>query len=599
MNQAAARRACMRVALGREAADMVIKGGTVVDVYSSTTVRSDLAIKAGRIAYVGDCDRMIGPETEVIDATGRYLVPGFIDGHTHIGAAQLCMTELAKVLVARGTVAMCVDFHIPGIVGGLPAIRHLIDELNRTPLRTFFTVGYQMYTQNGPIWNTGKVSDEDLLAALDWPETIGISEWLLWFYSDPEVHRPGMQALFDEVWRRGLMHVGHAHTYPRDDLQAYVALAASSDHEAVSVDEVADRVAAGMFVMLKENFAIKMTSRLMPGIIERGIPTQHLGWNTDGISGAFEKEVGHLDNCVREGIKAGLDPIAAIQMASLNPARYFRKEEELGSLAPGRLAHVVMVDDLRSFNVVAVVADGRLVARDGEYVEDLRPPDRPSWVMNTMNVGRTVTAADFHVPAPGFAHGQDAVRTRVIGLGNPITRSFAVEMDLPVVDGYVQHDLSQDVCRISVVERNLASGAVGNCFIVGTGIKRGAFGISTTGGAADIGIIGASEEDMAVVANRLVAMGGGACLVIDGEVVAEVPTPVLGLFSDEPAETVIGRAKAFNAALERLEATVSPMRALRFAALPRAVPAAKVSQRGLCEVGPMEARLLDMFVEPA
>src|SRR5690606_6482302 len=160
------------------------------------------------------------------------------------------------------------------------------------------------------------------------------------------------------------------------------------------------------------------------------------------ISGAFEKEVGHLDNCVRAGIKAGLDPIAAIQMASLNPARYFRKQEELGSLPPGRLAHVVMVGDLPSFTVVAVVADDRLVARDGEDVGDPRPTERPRWGMSTMSVGRPLTAADLPGPAPGFAHGQDAVRTRVIGLGNPITRSFAVEMDLPVVDGDGEHDRS-------------------------------------------------------------------------------------------------------------------------------------------------------------
>lgn len=585
----------MRVALGREPADTIIKDGKVVDVYASTTFRADVAIKAGRIAYVGECADMAGADTEIIDASGRFLVPGFIDGHTHIGSAQLCMTELAKVLVARGTAALCVDFHIPGIVGGLPAIRHLIDELNRTPLRTLFTVGYQMYTQNGPLWNTGSISDADLHAALDWPETIGISEWLLWFYAEPNEHPPGMQAFFDEVWRRGMMHVGHAHTYPERDVQAYAALDATSDHEAVSATEVLCRISAGMFVMLKENSAVHMTARLVPELLKSDASTHQMGWSTDGISGAFEREVGHLDNCIREGMKAGLDPVVAVQMASLNPARYFRLEDELGSLAPGRQAHVVMVDDLRSFDVVAVFSGDRVVARDGEYVDTLQPPQRPSSITNTMKVGRKLSSDDFAVLPPETARDDETVTVKVIALADPITKTYPVEIPLPIRDGRVQHDLGQDVCRITVIDRNLASGAIGNCFLHGTGIKRGAYGISSTGGAADLGILGASESDMALVANRLIEMGGGAAVAVDGRIVAEIATPILGLFSDEPAAGVIRDAKALSAALELLEPKVPLSRALRFAALPRAVPSVKVCQRGLCVVGPMEARLLDMF----
>lgn len=583
LDPATARRQCMRVALGRQSADVVIRGGRLVDVHTASTYEADISISSGRIAYVGDCRHTIGKSTEVIDLEGYILTPGFIDGHTHVGAAQFSMTNLAKSLVARGTFNICVDFHIPGIVGGLPAIRHLLDELGMTPLRPLFTVGYQMYTQNGPLWNTKKVTGGDLLAALDWPETVGISEWLLWFYAQPDQHPPEMQALFDEVWRRGLLHVGHAHSYPPKDLQAYTALAASSDHEAVSVEEIVDRLKLGLHVMLRTDY----TPRLMPEILGRGVDTTNMSWATDGLSGAFVHTTGHIDQAIRMAIAVGLDPIKAIQMASINSAKYFGISEECGSLSPGRLANIVVIDDLRAFNVSKVFAGGALVAENGEYTAPLSAPKRPQEFLKSMNPGRSFEPSDFKIATsePGRR------RTRVIGLADPITHTLQMEFDLPVVDGHLTADSEQDVNHIAVVDRNLATGSIGNCFIHGLGIKRGAFGISSTGGAADIGVLGVSPEDIALVVNHLVAIGGGAAVAIDGMIVSSVPMPILGLFSDAPVDVLLKEIKALDEALERMEPKVPLFRALRFSALPRAVPSWKVCQRGLCNVGPFTAEL--------
>lgn len=581
------RRSCMRVALGKEPADVVIRGGSVVDVHLGTVYEADVAVKSGRIAYVGDCEHTVGPGTEIVSVSG-VLTPGFIDGHTHVGAAQFSLTNLAKAVVAHGTFAICVDFHIPGIVGGLPAIRHLLDEVNRTPLRPLFTVGYQMYTQNGPLWNTNSISGDDLLAALDWPEAIGISEWLLWFYAEPEQHPPAMQKLFDETWRRGLLHVGHAHTYPRRDLQAYAALDASSDHEAVSVEEIVDRLKLGIHVMVRTDYA----ERLMPRVVAEGLPTDNLSWATDGLSGAFVRNRGHIDNAIRAAIAAGLDPIKAVQMASRNSANYFGIGDDFGSIAPGRLANLVLVDALDTFNVKRVFSEGALVAIDGEYVQELEPPQRPERFLQTMNVGKTITPRDLQIPA---GDGPARRRVRVIGLGDPITKTIPMEFELPVSDGHVTADYEADVCHISVLDRNLASGAIGNCMIHGLGITRGALGISSTGGAADIGVIGASPEDMAAVVNHLIAIGGGAAVAVDGEIRASVPMPVFGLFSDEDPVTLLAQTAELEAAIESLGAKVPLMRALRFSALPRAVPSWKVCQRGLCDVGPFTAELVPIF----
>lgn len=589
LDRGESRRQCMEVALGTRPADVVFIGASVVDVYTNAVYAADIAVQGGRIAYVGDCRHTIGESSDVVDLTGSVLTPGFIDGHTHIGAAQFSMTNLARSLVARGTFNICVDFHIPGIVGGLPAIRHLLDELARTPLTPLFTVGYQMYTQNGPLWNTKKISGADLLAALDWPETVGISEWLLWFYVRPELHPPEMQTLFEEVWRRGLLHVGHAHSYPTRDLQAYTSLAASSDHEAISVDEIVERLKLGLHVMLRTDY----TSRLMPEIIKRNVDTRNMSWSTDGLSGPFVHSTGHIDSTVRTAIKAGLDPIRAVQMASLNAAEYFGLSEERGSLTPGRLANIVVIDNLEDFNVTKVFARGSLVAQDGQYIADLAPPARPQEFLRTMNVGRSVAASDFLTEAPR----RDRVGVRVIGLADPITKTVPMEFTLPVVDGYVSSDAVADVNHIAVVDRNLSTGAIGNCFIHGLGIKRGAFGITSTGGAADIGVLGTNPHDMSVVVNHLVEIGGGAAVAIDGIVVASVPMPVLGLFSDKPIDEVLCGIDALEKALALMEPKVPLFRALRFSALPRAVPSWKVCQRGLCDVGPFTAELLPLFLE--
>lgn len=596
MDIATVRRACMRVALGQEAADIVIQGGTIVDVNIAQTYPADVAIKYNRIAFVGDCSHTIGDDTEIFSAEGRYLTPSFIDTHLHATGVQVNLTELSKIMVAHGTTVICTDLYEGAILGGLDGMRFCLDELNRTPMKTLISIGYQMYIQNRDLGDTRKISAEEMMAVLDWPETIGISEWLLWFWSTPEDHPPVVQELFEKVWERKLQLVGHAHSYPTKDVNAYAVVGSTSEHEANSDEDALEKLKAGYRIQMKENGSIHNTERIVPLITERKIDARNMMWNSDHTSPSFLLHKGNVDAYIREAIRCGVDPIVAVQMGSLNPAEYYKLTDDLGSITPGRIADIVLVDSLENFEVREVFAEGKLVARDGKYIGELEPPEYPDYFFNTINVGRTVKPEDFYVSANG-AVGE--VKARVIGLAYPITRTNALEEMMPVVDNIVQTRPDDDIIKIAVLDRHHASGNTVTGFIQGSKLPRGAYGTSYHAGIEDIGIIGASEEDIAAVANCLIEMGGGAAAALNGEIIAKVEMPLLGLMPTDTLEETVAKWDALDLAVkETLGSThPTPWRAVGFPCMPRAIPSIKICQAGIAMVTPKSADIVPLLVE--
>jgi adenine deaminase len=586
----------MRVALGREPADTILKGGVLVDVNIGKAYPADVAIKADRIAFVGDCEHTAGPGTEVFDASNRYLTPAFFDCHLHATGCQVSMTELAKALIAHGTTVICTDLYEAAILGGLHGMRFCLDELNNTPLKTLISVGYQMYVQNRDLGNTGKISADEMMAVLDWPETIGISEWLLWFWSDPEDHEPIVQKLFEEVWERKMMLVGHAHTYPTKDVAAYASVGSSSDHEANSDEDALEKLQAGYRIMMKENASIHNTEKILPLVAQRGIDARNLMWNSDHSSPAFLLRKGNVDAYIREAIRLGLNPITAVQMGSLNAAEYFGLSDDLGSIAPGRFADIVLVNNLEDFQVKEVFANGQLVAKDGDYIALLDAPAYPEYFYQTINVGRSVKAEEFEIRAPD---GKDEAKVRIIGIPYPVTRTEPREAVMRVEDGRVPVDLARDIIKITVLDRHHASGNTAVAFIQGIGIERGAYGTSYHAGIEDIGIVGTNDRDIAAVANCLIEMGGGAAVAVDGEVFGKVEMPLLGLMpTDSLQETVAKWEHTNRMLLEHLKPkNPTPWRALGFPCMPRAIPRYKICQAGLVDVTPRSAELIPLFVE--
>lgn len=582
------RRELARVALGEIPADRVIRGGRLVNVYTGEIYPADVAIKGNRIAAVGDVEKAVGPDTEIIDAQGAYLCPGFIETHMHVGSAQLSMTELARVLVSRGTAAIATDFHESGIVGGVEAMRFLADEMARTPLRLLFTPFVAVYLASRA--STGNVNGHDLLSLLDWPECVGVREWQVHGASIPDPHA---QRFFDEAERRNLVLDGHLEGLAGADLQASVALRADSDHEMATADEVLERVRLGVYPCVRWGASTWDLEPIIREVVRRGIPTHHLTFSTDDQDGASLIRDGHMDHKIRMAIRSGLDPVAAVQMASLNGARLYRVERDLGAIAPGRLAYVVIVPDLREFTVQRVIADGRLVAEDGRYIASLTRPQYPRTFYGTVRLLRPLEAEDFAVRAPA---GAREVRIRVIGQreGSIITEMRTATV--PVRDGLVE--AGDSLAKVAVIERHRASGQLGVGFIEGFGLKRGALAMTYNPGVCNLAVIGMNDGDMAVAANRAAELGGGLVVVRDGEVVAEAPLPLQGLYSDLPLEEAGPQLEAVDRALR--DELGSPFRgfiiALGFACLGVTVPGLKITAHGLVYIENYRPEPVDLFV---
>lgn len=592
ITRAAERMACWRVAQGKEPADLIIRGGHLVDVHTGEVYPADVAIKGSRVAATGDVAYTAGPKTRVFDATGKFLTPTFIEGHMHATGCQLSLTELARVLVAHGTTVLCTDLYEAAVVGGLDAMRFCLDELNRTPLRTLLTVGYQMYLQNERFGHTGKITGDDMLACYAWPETVGISEWI---YDMVGRDDPYIQQLFQRMFDDRKVLVGHAHSYPLPAVQAYACVGGSSDHEAISAEDALEKLRRGYTVMIKQNGAVDFMAPILSLVTERRVDPRRISFSTDHDTPDHLYHRGHLDEQVRIAIRLGVEPVTAVQMASLNNAQYFRIDDDYGSIAPGKMADLCVVDALdETFSIAAVFARGALVAERYRYVAPLDAPQYPASWYRTMNLRKTVTVDDVRVAAPG---GARVVRVRVIGCPHPLFRTEARSAVLTVRDGAVQPEVEHDVLKVVVFDRHHRSGRVGKGFVQGVGLRAGAVGASWTPGVEDLTVIGTNDEDIVTVANAIAAAGGGFAAARGGRIIGQVEMPLLGVMAAESVEVVVHKFERLNAAVAtELQAPHEVWRPLAFISMPRAIPSLKICAAGLVEAGPGRAEAVELFL---
>jgi adenine deaminase len=561
------------VALGEAPADLVIKGGQLVDVYTGAVYRADVAIKGDRIAAVGDVDRCVGPDTEAVDAAGRYLAPGFIDTHIHVGASSLTMTELARFLVPKGTQVLVTDFTEAGKMRGKAAMRFFLDESARTPLKVYFS---PFYTTFLGIEGRSSATLEELEEMLGWPETVELREWNVYAQRHPNER---LRSLADLARRHGKLLNGHMEGQMGATLQASVAAGALSDHEAGTVEEGLARLRLGLALQVRFSSGGD-DLKVLEAIGRHRIDSSNVMFSTDEEDVDDIARLGHIDHRVRRAVEMGVPPVDAIRMATLNAATYLRKTADVGSITPGRLAFVNLLSNLRDLEVTEVVAGSRVVARGGEYLERLQAPEYPESFHRTVVLKAPLTAADFRVPAPEGASG--SVETLVIEARTFEVLTKAHREPLPVLDGAVTADPARGVAKVAVVERHFATGKVGKAFVRGLGVTAGAFGSSYHPGPVHIGVVGANDEDMAVVANRIAELQGGFVVAKGGRVVAEVPLPLLGFLSDRPAEVVVERFRAAKEAVRR-ELGAAPeglFTTLAYLCMPGVLPEARISSDG-------------------
>lgn len=564
------------VATGQEQADLVIRGGQVLDVYTGMIGPGDLAIAEGRIAVIGDVGYCTGPATETLDASGETLVPGLIDAHLHVEVPKITLTNLANAVVPRGTTSIMTPLDQLGVVVGVEGMRWVLDEARLTPLKIFHS-GPSRLPYTTPASTVGhSFGPAEHRICQQWPEAVGIWEYMadsvLDF--DEAVYEVAEMAVAN---RLGLH--GHAPVTTGRALTACAAAGMRDDHESYSAEEVREKLAKGIKGILRRGTHTDNLPEGVRAILELGLPARHFCLCTDDLDCQDLVGLGLVDFLVRYVIRMGIDPVTAIQMATLHAAELYRVDHLVGSLAPGRIADVLLIRDLPMLEIGGVIANGSLVARNGELLRRTPSPIYPESFRRTMRLDRPVSADDLAISVDGGARQADVLCIHVdLEEGLLSRRRDAV---LAVSDGRIEPDPAQDVLYITVTDRYTGKGLTGRGFISGFGLKQGAIATSLSPDDNNIICVGASLADMAVAVNHLVELGGGQVAVNDGQVVADIPLPLCGFMADVSAEEMSGLEKRLNQAAYSLGTRLKrPFFFLIFLSI-TAIPEYAVTDRGV------------------
>ena len=592
------------VAMGRAAADMVIRNGRWVNVHSSEIIaNSDIAIRCGRIALIGPgigslIDAATGPDTVVIDAAGRYLVPGLIDGHMHVESGMVTVTEFARAVIPHGTTSMFIDPHEIANVLGLAGVKLMHDEAMALPVNIFVEMPSCVPSAPGLETPGATIGPAEVTEAMRWPNIAGLGEMMN--FPGVAAADPDMLGEIAATMRAGKTVGGH---YASHDLgrpfHAYVAGGPADDHEGTRAEDAIARVRQGMRAMLRLGSAWFDVAAQVKAITEQGLDSRNFILCTDDSHSGTLVQDGHMDRVVRHGIAQGLKPMTAIQMATLNTATHFGLERDLGSLTPGRRADIVLTSDLVSLPIEMVIARGKIVAEHGKLTREIAPSHYPDFAKNTVRLGKHLGSTDFDIAAPSRTSGSnEPVTARVIGVVENQAPTQALERALPVAFGLVGMDRPNDVCQIALVERHRATGKVVNAFVSGFGYTADCAIASTVAhDSHHMIVVGTSKADMALAANRLGEVGGGMVVFRDGVERALVELPIAGLMSDERAEIVAGKAQKLVAAMAECGTALNNAIMQHSLLGLVVIPDLRISDLGLVDVRTFQ--LTELFVEPA
>jgi adenine deaminase len=569
------------VAAGRAAADLVIKGGTWVNVHTRECLENhDLAIADGRFAYCGpDADHCIGPDTEVIDAQGRYMIPGLCDGHMHIESGMLTPAEFTRAVIPHGTTSMFTDPHEIANVLGLAGVRLMHDEAMMQPINVFTQMPSCAPSAPGLETTGFEISADDVAEAMAWPGIIGLGEMM----NFPGVVNgdPQMLAEIAATQNAGKTVGGH---YASPDLgpafHAYAAGGPADDHEGTCEADAIARTRQGMRHMMRLGSAWYDVESQITAVTEKGLdPRGFILCTDDSHSGTIVNE-GHMNRVVRHAIECGCDPLIALQMATINTATHFGLERELGSIAPGRRADVILTSDLKTLLIEHVIARGQTVARMGICEVECPHLDWPRHARSTVHMGPAKSADAFKISAPD---GANSVRANVIGVVENQAPTKALKADLPVTNGLVE--TTGDICQIALVERHCATGGVVNGFVSGFGYS-GKMAIASTVAhdSHHMIVVGTDREMMAAAANRLSNVGGGISVWKDGAELALVELPIAGLMSDEPAKDVARKADQMVRAMHDCGCTLNNAYMQHSLLALVVIPEIRISDLGLVDV---------------
>jgi len=577
-------RALVDVAMGRTPADLVIRGGKWVCVQSGEVIpNTDIAVVDGHIAYVGaDASHAIGKTTQVIDAKGRFLVPGLLDAHMHVESGMVTVTEFVRAVAARGTTGMFIDPHEIANIFGLKGVKLMVDEARKQPIHVWVQMPSCVPSAPGLETPGASIGPKEVVEAMSWDGIIGLGEMM----NFPGVFM-GDKKMLDEMsatHAAGKTIGGH---YASPDLglpfHGYVAGGAEDDHEGTRVEDSVARVRQGMKSMLRYGSSWHDVASQVKAITEKKLDSRRFLLCTDDSHAATLSQEGHMDRVLRHAISEGLNPMTAIQMSTINSAEHFGLTREMGMIAPGRWADILLVKDLMNFRADMVIAKGQVIAEDGKLTVQLPSVKYPKWATKSVHLKHALKAEDFILRTKA-ADGAE-VNANVIGVIENQAPTRHLRMKVKAEGGEIKPDLKRDLAKIAVVERHLGTGKVTVGLVHGFEFTRKCAIASTVAhDSHQMMVVGTDEASMAVAANELAKRGGGQAVVINGELVGLVDLPIAGLMSNEHAEVVAMKAgsvlegfKACGCELNNPNMQLSLMGLV-------VIPELRISDKGLVDV---------------
>lgn len=581
-------------AMGRKPADLVIKNGQWVCVQTGEIIpATDIAVIDGRIAFVGsDAGHTVGEKTKVIDAGGRFLVPGLLDGHMHVESGMLTVTEFVRAVVPHGTTAMFVDPHEIANVFGMKGVKLMVDEAGRQPVHVFVQMPSCVPSAPGLETPGASIGPAEVEEAMKWPGIIGLGEVMNFpgvFSGDEKMH-----AEMTAARAAGKTIGGH---YAAPDLglpfHGYAAGGPEDDHEGTRLEDAIARARQGMKVMMRYGSAWHDVAAQVKAVTEMGLSTRGFLLCTDDVHSETLVHDGHMDRVIRHAVSEGLAPVTAIQMATVNTADHFGVSREIGMIAPGRWADVLVVKDLNDFHADLVIAKGSVVAGGGRLVVELGEVDYPDWAKQSVHLPRALTAEDFALKV----NGSGEFTANVIGVIENQAPTRHLRLTLPVEDGEIKINPGLDVLKIAVIERHAGSGKVQVGLVQGFGFKgRCAVASTVVHDSHHLIVAGSDETQMALAANELACCGGGQVIVKDGQVIGRVELPIAGLMSNENAAIVAEKAASVLEGFKECGCTLNnPNMQLSLLALV-VIPELRISDLGLVDV--TQFKLIPVVEQP-
>ncbi len=540
--------------------EIVLKNAQIIDTLKEEIYRSDVAINKGVITGIGNYRGK-----EEIDLKSRYLLPGLMDAHVHLESSMVTPGEYAKAVVPQGTTTVIADPHEIANVLGLDGIRYIMDSSENLPLEVFIMlpscVPATEFETSG-----ARLEAEDLKQLIDHPRVLGLGEVM----NFPGVINEDLKILEKIALFKNRIIDGHAPGLSGENLKKYIRAGIGSDHECTRKEEAEEKLRAGMTIMIREGSASKNLKDLIPIVNNETYKKCLLC--TDDRNPIDLLGEGHINFLIKKAISLGLEPLRAIQMATINTARYFRLKDR-GVIAPGYKADLAVVDDLENFKIEIVFKDGILVVREGELLSPIKEEKNPL-VTKTFHV-KPLKEEDFRIKgAP----------SRIIGIIPDEIVTQSLEERVKIENGFAVSDITRDILKIAVVERHKKTGNIGLGFIKGVGLKEGALGTSVAHDSHNIIVVGTDDRDMLSVSQEIIKMQGGLVIWNNGRILGSLPLPIAGIMSDQDLTSVRTKLKELHSIASSLGIKLKdPFMTLSFLAL-AVIPELKITDKGLVDV---------------